>query len=156
MEKLTYMFANPYSWLFISVVVGLPFLLKLMRHLYPETLRKRMEEEEACILELYQNPKLKRLRKGLFLALGVSIGVSYVAGYHFIDSPNPLRTSLNVFYPIMILAALYLGVVEYKITKGKNCNDVIVGYKYLKRIAITEAAIIVVLMLITVVKELLQ
>ena len=38
---------NPYSWLLIGTIVTLPYLLKLMRQLYPESLRKKMEKEEA-------------------------------------------------------------------------------------------------------------
>ena len=155
MEQLKLLLTNPYSWLLIGVVVGLPFLLKLMRRLYPESLRKRMEEEEACTLKLYQNPKIKRLRKGLFLALSVSIGISYAIGYHLIDSSNPLRTSLKVFYPLMITAALYIGVAEYKITKGKNCNDVIVGFRYIKWAGIVVAVIIAMTLIIIGMKELL-
>ncbi len=156
MEQLKYLITNPYSWVLIGAVLILPYLLKYMRILYPETLRKKMEEEEACTLELYQKPQMRTMRKNMVFAIVISLISSYVLGYHLMESSNPLRTSKNIFVLLIVLIALYAIVVEYKITKGKSCKDVIVGYKYIKWLAIVEVTVLVVAVVIFGIMALLK
>lgn len=144
MENFIHIWTNPYSWLLIGTIIALPYLLKLMRRLYPESLRKKMEKEEACTLKLYQKPQMRTLRKNMVFAFVISFIASYVVGYHLVESTDPLGTSKNIFVLLIVPIVLYAIVIEYKITKGKSCIDAIVGYKYIKWVAMVEITVLAV------------
>ena len=133
LERLTNLVTNPYTWLFLIFAMSLPYLLKYIRRFYPSTLREKMDKEEACTIAHQKKPEMQFVQKILVFGLLFSIVVSYVITYQLLSNlENSLRTFQNIFlgiyFPIMLVGLFY----EHRIAKNENCNDVIVGYKYLK------------------------
>ncbi len=129
MERLTYLFTNPYTWLFIVFILVLPYALKYIRRFYPEKLQKQMEQEEACTLKLNQKPEMKRMRKVVFIGFVLSILVSYIISYYVIESSdNTFEIFKNIFIVLMMIVSIYAMITEHKISKGKNCHHVSIKY----------------------------
>jgi len=158
MEKLNYLLTSSYIWLFILFSFSLPYLLKYMRQLYPEHVRKKMELEEACQLEYNQHPKIKRIRKYLTFSILFFIILSYIISYYLLSpSERTFQKFANLFICFSMPIVIYFGVVEYSVYKeGKNCKEVIVGYKFMKWLGILEVLIIVSLMIFLGIKEMLK
>lgn len=132
-ERAMNLLTNPYTWVLFIFVMLLPYILKYIRRFYPESLREKMEKEEACTLEYQENPKVQMLYKIIQASFFISIFVSYLTVYHLFDSiENKFKTAFNLFVGIMSFIVIVGVYFDYKLSKDKNCNDVIVGYKYLK------------------------
>ena len=115
MEKLKYLFANPYAWLFFAFIFTLPYLLKYMRRFYSEELQKKMKKEEVCIMEFQQKPEMKRMRKIVFIGFVLSVSVSYIISYILMDtSCDTTRIFINIFLVLATPIMIYAIVVEYK------------------------------------------
>jgi len=131
MEKLKYFLTNPYTWLFIIFIFSLPYILKYMRHFYPEKLQEQMAEEEVCTLEKSKKPEMKRLQKIFQIGTLFSFFVTLLVAYYY----QSLEVTKTVFISLMSLVAIYGTVTEYKINKDKTCSHVSVKY-YIAMLAI--------------------
>jgi heme/copper-type cytochrome/quinol oxidase subunit 4 len=129
MERLTYLFTNPYTWLLIVFISVLPYALKYIRRFYPEELQKQMEYEEACTLKLNQKHEMKQMRKVVTIGFILSVVVSYAVAYHLIESSNnTFKIFSNIFMVLMSTIAIYAMITEHKINKDKNCHHISVKY----------------------------
>ncbi|HFD14653.1 MAG TPA: hypothetical protein ENJ34_05035 [Epsilonproteobacteria bacterium] len=133
LEMLTSLVTNPYTWVFFICVISLPYILLFIRRFYSKSLREKMEKEEACTLEHRENPKVQLLSKIILISFFVSIFISYLTAYYlFDDIEEKFDTAVSLFWGMMFIVMIISGYFDDKLTKDKNCNDVIVGYKYLK------------------------
>jgi len=150
MEKLIYLFSNPYTWLFIIFTFSLPYILKYMRRFYPKKLQQQMAEEEACILEINTKPEMKAMRKNVFIGFVLSIIISYIISYYLIASvDNTLRTFTNIFIGLSSLVAIYAMVTEYKINKDKkNCSDIYDKREFFTQIGIYGSLVVLLIFII--------
>jgi len=131
MEKLIYLFTNPYTWLFIVLIFVLPSVLIYIRRFYPEKLQQQMAEEEACILEINTKPEMKQMRRNVSIGFVLSLFISLLVAYYY----ESLEIFKIVFISLMGLVAIYSMLVEYKINKNKTCNHISVKY-YIAMLAI--------------------
>ena len=69
MERLTNLVTNPYTWLLFAFAISLPYILKYLRRFYPDNVRKKMEKEEACMIENNAKPKVKQLNRIFLLSM---------------------------------------------------------------------------------------
>jgi len=124
---------NPYTWLFIIFTMALPYILQYMRRFYPEKLRKQMEKEEACTLELQQKPEMKRTGKYLAIGFFVAIILTICIYYTF----DIAKKHIGVIYTIFLSPTfIYVGVLQHKIKKGKNCLQFYDKKEYLQLVGI--------------------
>jgi len=138
-EMLTNLVNNPYTWLFLGFIVSLAYILQYMRRFYPNHWQEAMAKEEACTLEFQKKPEMKLVRKITLIGFLSMIFISYILSFHLLsDLVNPLDTFTKIFLSgamfIMAISIYY----QSKIKKDKNCNDVIVGYKFMKIVGIIE------------------
>ena len=124
MEKLIYLFTNPYTWLFIVFTISLPYVFKYMRRFYPEKLQEQMAKEEVCTLEKSKKPEMKRLQKIFQIGTLFSFFVTLLVAYYY----QSFEVTKTVFISLMSLIAIYVTVAEYKIKKDKTCSHVSVKY----------------------------
>ncbi len=133
LERLLNLINNPYTWGLFVFVMALPYILKYMRRWYPKSWQESMAKEEACTLEYQQKPEMKFIRRILSIGLVSVVLISYVLAYYIL--PN-IEYHLKTFRDLFLIGAVIIVILtiyfESKIKKNKNCNDVIVGYKYLK------------------------
>ena len=142
MEKLKYLFTNPYTWLFFAFILSLPYVLTYMRRFYPKELQKQMEKEEACTLKRNQKPEMKTMLKNVRLGSLFAFLISVLIAY---SSENSLEVFKTFFLIIMMPIFIYAMAMEYKINKNKNCNHVSVKYMLVMFAIIVLIAFIVVL-----------
>ena len=142
MEKLKYLFTNPYTWLFFAFILSLPYVLTYMRRFYPKELQKQMEKEEACTLKRNQKPEMKTMLKNVRLGSLFAFLISVLIAY---SSENSLEVFKTFFMIIMMPIFIYAMAMEYKINKNKNCNHVSVKYMLVMFAIIVLIAFIVVL-----------
>ena len=142
MEKLKYLFTNPYTWLFFAFILSLPYILTYMRRFYPKELQKQMEKEEACTLKRNQKPEMKTMLKNVRLGSLFAFLISVLIAY---SSENSLEVFKTFFLIIMMPIFIYAMAMEYKINKNKNCNHVSVKYMLVMFAIIVLIAFIVVL-----------
>lgn len=133
LQHLKYLLTNPYTWLLLIFTICVPYVLKYMRRFYSKKLQEQIKKEEACNLELHQKPEMQRTRKnmmvGTFISFGVSVAISYF-------SENFLGTFEIIFVSMIGIVALYGGIVEYRVSKGKKCLKI-----YDKRELLTQIGI---------------
>ena len=92
-----------------------------------------MEKEEACTLEFNKKPKIKFLNKVMLTGMVSSIVISYLITYHLLSNlENQLSMFINLLGSMILLIVIIISILQSKVKNDKNCNDVIVGYKYLK------------------------
>ena len=140
MEKLKYLFTNPYTWLFIVFVFALPYVLKYIRRFYSKELQKKMEKEDACMLEANQRPEMKIVRRNALVGIVLSVGISYIISYHLMElSCDSLKIFTNIFSVLISFVVVYMIVAEHKINKGKK--DKICSKIYTKREIIMQIGI---------------
>ena len=132
-DNLVFLFSQIEFWIFFLMCMALLPILMYVRRFYPDSVREKMQREEACTLEVNQKPEMKRLRKIVFIGLVLSVVISYILAYYLLPV---MQTQFKMFVNISIgstsLVAGYSMLSEYKINKDKNCNDKIVGYKFIK------------------------
>jgi len=130
LERLENLITNPYAWLLFAFIMSLSYILKFLRRFYPESVRQKMEKEEACTFEHQQKPQMIFVRKVVTFSFLPIIFISLIVSHYFF----PMIKGLFVYLLLvgMIPIAIWAMYVEYKISKDENSNDVIVGYKYLK------------------------
>jgi len=133
LERLSNLASNPYTWILFIFIMSLPYILKYLRRFYPEKLRKKMDKEEACTLEYQQKPEMKFVRKIILIGMLSVIFISYFVSFYFLTNLiNPLATFRNLFLIGALIVVIIAISFESKIKKDENCNEVVVGYKYLK------------------------
>jgi len=141
----------------VSIVLfsfSLTYVLKHMRRFYPAKLQEKMAKEEACTLKVNKKPEMKAMRKNVFIGFVLSIIISYIISYYLIASvDNTFRTFTNIFIGLFSLVAIYAMVTEYKINKDKNCNDMIVGYKFMKWVGIFMGLVFVIALIIAIIVD---
>ena len=114
-------------------IISLPVILQYIRRFYPKSLREKMEIEEACTLEVNQKPEMKRMRKIVFIGFVLSGIISYLLAYYFLPViQTKFKMFINIFVGSIGLVAGYAMLSEYKTNKDENCNEKIVGYKFMK------------------------
>jgi len=117
-ERLLNLITNPYTWVILVFIMALPYLLNYMRRFYPEKLRKQMEKEEACTLELQQKLEMKRMRKYITIGFIFSALLTVCIAYYFeIERGNISWIFIISMTPI----TFYAMIVEHRISKGKKC-----------------------------------
>jgi len=132
-ERFENFVTNPYTWLLFVFTVSLPYILRYIRRFYPEKLQENMKKEEACALEFNQKPKIKFLNKVMTTGMISSVVISYLITYHLLSNlENKLSMFVNLFASMILLIVLIISILQSKVKNDKDCNDVIVGYKYLK------------------------
>ena len=140
MEKLKYLLANPYAWLLFAFILSLPYVLTYMRRFYPKELQKKMEKEDACMLEATQRPEMKTIRRNALVGIVLSVGISYIISYHLMElSCDSLKTFLNIFSALISFVVVYMIVAEHKINKGKkdkNCSKIYTKREIIMQIGI--------------------
>ena len=114
-------------------IISLPVILQYIRRFYPKSLREKMEIEEACTLEVNQKLEMKRMRKIVFIGFVLSGIISYLLAYYFLPViQTKFKMFINIFVGSISLVTVYAMLSEYKINKDENCNEKIVGYKFMK------------------------
>jgi len=144
-QMLTNLVTNPYTWLFFVFIIALPYVLQYLRRFYSKSWQKAMAKEEACRLEHHKKPEMKLVRKIINIGFLSMLFVSYVLSFHLLtDLVNPLKTFTYIFFGGAMLIMAVSIYYESKIKKDKNCNDVIVGYRFMKIVGIMEVLFIVI------------
>jgi len=145
-ERLTNLLTNPYTWLLFTFTMLLPYILKFIRRFYPKSWQEAMAKEEACTLEFHKKPEMKLVRRIITIGILSTIFFSYILVFHFLKNlENPLNTFRNIFLSSAMFIVAISIYYESKIKKDKNCNDVIVGYKFMKIVGIIEILFILVM-----------
>ena len=136
---------NPYTWAFIVFTMALPYLVIYMRRFYPEKLRKQMEKEEACTLELQQKPEMKRVRKYVIIGFIFSVLLTVCIAYYFeIEKRN-----ISLIFIISIIPiTLYAMIVEQRISKGKKCLQFYDKKEYLQLVGIFVVMIVIIVTIV--------
>ena len=152
MEKLKYLLTNPYVWLFFAFVLSLPYVITYMRRFYSKELQKKMEKEDACMLEANQRPEMKTMRRNALVGIVLSAGVSYIISYHFIElSCDRLKTFLNILSALISFVVVYMIVAERKINKGKKdkkCLNIYTKREFIMQIGIYGGLVVLLLVII--------
>ena len=144
-QMLSNLVTNPYTWIFFGFIIALSYILQYLRRFYPKSWKKAMAKEEACHLEYRKKPEMKLVRKIINIGLLSMLLISYVFSFHLLtDLVNPLNTFTFIFYAGAMLVIAVSIYYQSKIKKDKNCNDVIVGYKFMKIVGIIEILFILV------------
>ena len=132
-ERFENLVTNPYTWVLFIFTMFLPYILKYIRRFYPKKLQEKMNKEEACTLEFNQQPKIKFLNKVMTTGMISSVVISYLITYHLLSNlENKLSMFIDLFGSMLLSIALIISILQSKVKNNKDCNDVIVGYKYLK------------------------
>lgn len=153
-ERFENLVSDPYTWVFFIFIMSLSYILQYLRRFYPKSLREKMEKEEACNLEYQKKPEMKLVRKIILFGLLFSIIISYLITYNLLQNlGNKIETFRNILLGIYIPIILTTLFYEYKTTKDKNCNDVIVGYKFIKWVGMFLLVTFVILSVIVVINE---
>jgi hypothetical protein len=146
MEKLIYLFSNPYTWLFIVFTMGLPYLLKYMRRLFPQKLQDQMAKEEACFLEGNQKPEIKRIHRNMHIGIFISLVTSFIVSY-CID--NTFHRVYVIFMSITSVVVIYSGIAEHKVKKDKkNCSDIYDKREFFTQIGIYGGLVVLLIFII--------
>ena len=149
LESLNNLISNPYTLIFLGLIF--PFILLFIRRFYPEDLRRRMEKEEDCTLKLQQKPQMTLARKVLLFGGLVIAVISFIVSHYVFPTIKDLFINLLLVGIMpMVIWVLY---VDYKLGKDKNCNDVVVGYKFMKWFGIFSLIVFVILSVIVVINE---
>ena len=136
---LTNILTDPYTWLVLGFIISVGYILRYIRRLYPKSLQEAMEKEEACTLRYQKNPEIKLIRKIINMGLLSMLFISYILSFHVLtDLVNPLYTFMNIFLSGAVLIIVIGDYYKGKIKKDKSCNNVIVGYKFIKIVGIIE------------------
>jgi heme/copper-type cytochrome/quinol oxidase subunit 4 len=133
LERLT---TNPYAWVFFGFIILLPYILKFLRRFYPKHWQEVMQKEASCILEFQKSKERKSIRNFTLIGFFLSVMVSYVFIYLVLDIHYKFEVFIITIFLIMVIFALFRMIKEYQVLKKKNCNNVIIGYKYVKIIGI--------------------
>lgn len=132
-DNFILLFSQIEIWIFILMSMALLPILMYLRRFYPDSVREKMQREEACTLAVNQKPEMKRLRKIVFIGFVLSVVISYILAYYLLPViQTQFKMFVNIFIGSTSLVAGYSMLSEYKINKDKNCNDKIVGYKFMK------------------------
>ena len=131
MEKLKYLLANPYWWLFFAFMLSLPLLIKYIRRFYPKELQEKIMEAEACVLKRNKKPEIKRIQFffniGILFALIIGAFVAYL-------SNNILMAYVPVFVVILIFVRYEKLINKGK--KDKNCSKIYTKREIIMQIGI--------------------
>ena len=110
-----------------------------------------MEKEEDCTLKLQQKPQMTLARKVLLFGGLVIAVISFIVSHYVFPTIKDLFINLLLVGIMpMVIWVLY---VDYKLGKDKNCNDVVVGYKFMKWFGIFSLIVFVILSVIVVINE---
>ena len=154
-QMLSNLVTNPYTWIFFGFIIALSYILQYLRRFYPKHWKEAIAKEEACHLEYRKKPEMKLVRKITNIGFLSILLISYVLSFHLLtDLVNPLDTFKNIFLSGAVFIMLISIYYQSKIKQDKNCNNVIVGYKYIKIVGIVEIIIFIILLIIFVLKEL--
>ncbi len=142
-EMLKNLATNPYTWVFLGFIFSIGYFMQYMRRFYPKSWQESMAKEEACNLEYHKKPEMKLVRKIINIGFFSMLIISYVLSFHLLtDLVNPLDTFKNIFLSGAVFIMLISIYYQSKIKKDNNCNNVIVGYKFIKIIGIIEIVFI--------------
>jgi hypothetical protein len=145
-ERLENLVTNPYTWVLFVFAMSLPYVLKFSRRFYPKKLQEKMKKEEACTLEFNQKPKIKFLNKVMVTGMASSIVISYLITYHLLSNvEKQLSMFVNLLASMILLIVIIIAFLQSKVKNDKNCNDVVVGYKFIKIVGIIEIIFIFVM-----------
>ena len=145
-ERFENLVTNPYTWAFFIFAMSLPYFLRYIRRFYPEKLQEDMKKEEACTLEYQRKPEIKLIRKIVLFGFLSSLLISYLIVYYLLDNiENKFKLWLDIFLGLSVMIMIISGVLEHRVKKDKNCNDVIVGYKFMKIVGIMEILFVVIM-----------
>jgi len=152
LERLTNLVTNPYAWIFFTFLISLPYILKFVRRCYSKNLQESMEKEESCTLEFQKSKERKSIRNFTLIGFFSLVIVSYIFIYQLLDIHHKFEVFMMISFSIMIFFALFRMLKEFQVLKKKNCNDVIVGYQYVRIIGILISIILIVMLILLALK----